>query len=73
MSSDLLVVDRCCWCAVLLPDGTMTRAYYVTREKLPRDKVRKMDRVIGSEQEMLHQRAWELRKNVPGISKEDLI
>jgi len=72
LSSDLLVVDRCCWRAVLLPDGSMSRTYFFTREKLSRDKVRKMDRVIGSEQDMVLQRARELRKTIPGISEEDL-
>ena len=72
MSSDLLVVDRYCWCAILQEDGSMSRAYYFTREKLPREQVRKMDRVIGSVQDMVQQRAQVLRKDLPGISKEDL-
>ena len=72
MSSELLVVDRCCWRSLLFEDGSMSRAYFFTREKLSRDKVRKMDRVIGSLQDMVQQRARELRKTVPGIAKEDL-
>ena len=72
MSSELLVVDRCCWRSLLFEDGSMSRAYFFTREKTSRDKVRKMDRVIGSVQDMVQQRARELRKTVPGISKEDL-
>ncbi len=73
MSSELLLVDRCCWRSLLFEDGSMSRAYYFTREKLLREQVREMDRVIGSLQDMVQQRARELRKDVPGISKEDLI
>ena len=72
-NSDLLIVDRCCWRSLLFEDGSMSRAYFFTREKLPREDVRKMDRVIGSVQDMVQQRARDLRKDLPGISKEDLI
>lgn len=67
---DLLIVDRWCWRAVLLPDGSMSRTYFFTQEKLPRDKVRKMDRVIGPLLDTIQQRARDLRKDLPGISKE---
>jgi len=72
VSSELLIVDRCCWRSLLFEDGSMTRAYFFTREKIPREDVRKMDRIICSLQDKVQQRARELLKDLPGIAKEDL-
>lgn len=72
MASEILVVDRCKWINLLKADGSSSRTYYFTRENLPKSDVRKMDRVIGSFQDMVQERALELRKKMSIVTKEDL-